>query len=493
MAKLFVIATVAVAVAAPAVAQTTEPSDAGPAVPAAAAAPAKATGFPKEGLGLGPRFGPQYAMSRSAEDWSYLRDPATRKDRFDPLKFIPLDADGSTYLTLSGESRLRVETLGNPGLKASPRQDNELIRTFIGADLHLGTHLRVFGELASGQQFGSIPDNANERNDLFVQQLFAEVHGRVAGADAGVIYGRQDFLDGPVPLISVRENNNIHTVLQGVRGYARWNSVRVSIFDLNYVTLGQNWLDDPVSDTDHFRGANASIVVKRGKPGESFFLDPFYYHNTTGARRWGATSGREARSFYGLRAHGAVGPADIDWTATYQGGSFDDRPIRAWSVSLNQTLPLSDKGWAPAIGFHADAGSGGGAFGDGPLRNADFLFGTAPYLNDGRFFGPINLASVSPMISLRPSRKITLRGEYSFLRRLKTEDAVYSFTKVAYAGTQNVSGHNAGRLARLRIGWALDRHIAVAGTIEHAFAGPVLTRAGFSDSDFAALQLSFRF
>jgi hypothetical protein len=489
--KAQLLATVfALALASPVAAQTAQTP---PDTAAAPIAPPVADGFPREGLGLGPRIGSRYAMSRSAEDWSFLRDKTKRKDRFDPLKFIPLNADASSYLTLSGELRFRIEDFSNPGLKSSLYQDSELIRTFVGADLHLGDHVRVFGELASGQQFGRIPDNPNERNDLFVQQLFVEVHGRVAGADAGIVYGRQDFLDGPMPLISGRENNNIHTVLQGTRAYARWDRLRVSVFDVSYITLGQNWFDDPVSDTDHFRGANASLVVKRGKPGDSFFVDPFYYHNTTGARRWGTITGREARDFYGLRVHGNLGPAAIDWTASYQGGSFDDRPIRAWSVSLIQTLQLSDKGWAPTIGFHADAGSGGGAFGKGPLRDADFLFGTAPYLNDSKFFGPINLASISPTISFTPIKKVTVRGEYTLLHRLNVNDAVYNFTKIAYAGTQNVPGHDIGAIARLRVAWALDTHITVAGTLEHAFAGPVLDRAGFSDSDFGAAQVTFRF
>jgi len=48
---------------------------------------------------------PAYQSSRFDEDWSALRDPAKRTDPFDPIKFIPLTADGSWYMTLGGELR----------------------------------------------------------------------------------------------------------------------------------------------------------------------------------------------------------------------------------------------------------------------------------------------------------------------------------------------------------------------------------------------------
>ena len=54
-------------------------------------------------------FGPvaRYGTDRSHEDWSYLRNPALTDDVFDPLKFIPLNADKSIYLTLSADERLK--------------------------------------------------------------------------------------------------------------------------------------------------------------------------------------------------------------------------------------------------------------------------------------------------------------------------------------------------------------------------------------------------
>lgn len=472
------------------------PDDGAPPLPPARApatppAPTGTNRFPPGEDGFGPRMGPRYATSRWAEDWSFLRDRAKRKDLFDPLKYIPFDADGSAYLTLNGQSRLRYETYSNRGLREVPLQDNLLLRTFAGADLHLGEHVRVYGEIASGQQWGSSPINANQRNDLAIQQLFGEVRGKIAGAQAGVIFGRQYFLDGPIPLVSTRENTNIHITLQGVRGYARWARVRAQLFRLRVVDLGLGAFDDHVGNR-RFDGGVLSFVVSPASAKKPFLIDPFYFHSAEN-RTWGGVSGREKRDFYGVRAHGPIGPASIDWTVAYQTGNFAGRPLRAWSVFTDQSIALSESGWRPQIGFHADASSGGGAYEGGTLRNADSLFGVLPYLSDGLSFGFINLMDVSPTATFTPVKNVTVRSELNFLWRTRAGEAVYSGTKAPYAGTQNVPGRDVGRQARLRIAWAINPHITLAGTFEHVFAGDVLKRAGFSDSTFTATQLQFKF
>lgn len=514
--RLIAIAALALLLAAPASGQhapsapstqsaaTPPPTDRGDAVhapgaPGAAAgsptdlASALLDGFPPEALGFGPRLGPRYALSRWSEDWSYLRDPAARKDFFDPVKFVRLSDDGSAYLTLSAEARLRSETYSNPGLRNVESQDSELVRTFIGADLHLGEHIRGYGELANGQQYGRVPDNVNQRNDLVLQQLFVEAKQRLGDADAGLMIGRQDFVDGPVQLVSVRENNNIHTTFQGARAYANWRRARIDLFSLHYINLKFHGFDDEVSHTMRLDGALASVIVTPRSVDHPFFVDPFVFRSTDDNRRWGTTTTREERDFYGVRARGRVGPATLDWYAAYQTGHYGTRPLSAWSASADQSLPLGDNAWKPAIGFHVDAGSGGGAFGTGTLHDADFLFGTNPYLNDSKTFGFINLVDIAPTLTFVPAPRVTVRAEYQFLRRLKEDDAVYSGIKVAYAGTQRVSGKVVGQQARLRVAWAVDPHVTLAGTVERVFAGSVLERSGFTDSTFTSVQATLKF
>ncbi|WP_204350373.1 hypothetical protein, partial [Klebsiella pneumoniae] len=55
-------------------------------------------GYPAGASGDGAVTG-GYSLSRWAEDWRAMRDPARRDDPLDRLKFLPLDEDGDVYLT----------------------------------------------------------------------------------------------------------------------------------------------------------------------------------------------------------------------------------------------------------------------------------------------------------------------------------------------------------------------------------------------------------
>src|SRR5579863_9840330 len=55
------------------------------------------------------------------QDWSFLRDPAERVDPYDRLKFIPLNASGTIYVTLGLENRTEFQYLNNNGWGAGPQ------------------------------------------------------------------------------------------------------------------------------------------------------------------------------------------------------------------------------------------------------------------------------------------------------------------------------------------------------------------------------------
>ncbi|HEX2524789.1 MAG TPA: hypothetical protein VHL31_00595 [Geminicoccus sp.] len=83
---------------------------------------------------------PSYENFRFDEDWSSLRDPSLRTGFFDPIKWIPISRDGSSYLTLGGELRERYEAVDNPefGLGRVGENDYLLHRLYLFGDVHLG-------------------------------------------------------------------------------------------------------------------------------------------------------------------------------------------------------------------------------------------------------------------------------------------------------------------------------------------------------------------
>jgi hypothetical protein len=164
-----------------------------------------------------------YNLSRWGEDWRRMCDARNRHDVLDRLKCISFDSSHDIYLTLSGEARFRTNLTTNPGLKDVEAAAAGHAASGRGADLHIGSHIRFYGEVAHGGLSGinlGTP-TGTQRNDLIWLQSFAEASEKVGSVHFGVRYGRQEFTDGPNLLVSQRDNNNVRQVENGVRAWVR--------------------------------------------------------------------------------------------------------------------------------------------------------------------------------------------------------------------------------------------------------------------------------
>lgn len=452
--------------------------------------------YPADGAGDGVTSA-GYNQSRWVEDWSKLRDPAKRRSIIDHLKFIPLDAAGDIYLTLSGEWRLRVNETTNPDLKDAQAQRQDIARIVGGADLHIGPHIRVYAELAhagiSGRNIGT-PSGYLD-NTAIVQQSFADVTAKVAGVKLGVRYGRQTFSDGPNLLLVPRDNNTIFLSYNGFRGWAKARHMRIDMFDFTPTRPGQQGTGDDLNkDTRRFSGISGGLRIPNDWLGGSkLYLDPFYWRLRNTAAIWGPTTAHEVREFYGLHLWGDAGPVNLDWTVNYQGGHYGNRPISAWQVLMAQSYRLGRNHSAPRVGFHADYATGGGAYGTGKLKTALAPLGNNIYYSYQLYATPTNLVAIAPNVSFQPASNLRVSLEYQFSWRETVRDAVYRANGTAFPGTQNAAGRKIAETARAQAVWTLSPHVSVTGRYEHLHAGPALTNAGFKSSDFFAGWISFRF
>jgi hypothetical protein len=437
-----------------------------------------------------------YNLSRWAEDWHAYCAPDKRDDLLDRLKCLPLDRDATVYLTLSGELRLRVNETTNPNLRESGAQRQDINRIVAGADLHLGPHFRAYGEIAHAGLAGRNidPVAATMRNDLIVQQAFVEGNATVGGAAVGLRYGRQEFTDGPNLLTSQRDNNSIRFVLNGTRAWVRGSRLRADVFDFKLTRYGTEGTgDDRVDDARRFSGITAGIVLPPITGGAKLYLDPFVWRLRNDAATWGDTTAREVRHYQGAHFWGEVDRLTLDWTVNHQGGSFDGRPIDAWQVFLAQTYRVGGTGTAPQLGFHVDYASGGAAYGSGKIRNALAPYGNNVYYSYQLALTPTNLVAFAPNVTFAPIPKLRVVAEYQLSWRDSAADAVYRANGSPFAGTELVTGHKIGDVARLQAVYSLSPRVSLTARYEHLAAGPVLTRAGYTDSDFLGGWISFRF
>ena len=461
-------------------------------------------------------FGPvaRYGAVRWAEDWSALRDPRLRDDLWDPLKFIPLNDAKSIYLTLSGESRLKNWFENRPFLgQQKPNDSGRMtLRDTLGADLHLGDHLRVYGELINGDGFGfaGYGYNTTYRTRLDVQQLFVEAKTRLAGAQTGVMFGRQEFLDAPNYILYLRETPNIPLSWNGGRAYAIWPRIRFDAWDFVQTnTAPQQLFHDNENYNVRLFGGYGSYAPPKftllGQPGQ-VFVDLFYIGYELGgtaaaiANATSTAAGSTLRDNYGTRIWGRAGPIEFSFGGLYQGGQFRyanssrTRGVDAFAVNSVLGYRFQSIYGHPLLALQTDVWSGGN---DSKTTGSVGTY-IAPYnpssnyIDTTTYFTSSNLISLAPLTEITPSRTTLLRLRVPILWRENTNDTLYGSGRV-YPFRGKYSGGYVGLVPQASFAWRITRHLTWVHDLARYVASREVEKAGGSDGTYYLSTLSYRF
>ena len=396
-------------------------------------------------------------------------------------------------LKLSAEARLRLDSYDNAQLIRGIDYRQELFRGIVGADFRFNQHLRIFGEIGTGQVEGRRSTAAaNLQNAASLQQLYFEARGQVGSSELTATLGRQEFADGPRQLLSVGDGSNLHRTWNGLRLSAQGKSLRLGAFDLRLTRPLRGSFDEEINHDERIQGINASLAIT-AEGWMKTSLDAFWFYTRKPDFRSGGLVGLDDRYTLGVRFQGSRGRLKFDWTLARQSGDFTGRDVDAWGVFAVQSIALSDKGWKPRLTSHVDIASGGGSYGVGTLRRFNQLYASSGYLGDGQFLSLSNLLLVAPGISVTPTPKTTLSFELGFARRLNEGDAAYAGGMRPYAATQNISGHDIGNLLRIGASWAPVKNVNLTFNFERLIVGDLLQRAQLPSGSYASVGATIKY
>ncbi len=156
-----------------------------------------------------PSVPPSFKKIRYDENYEYLRDLSRRADFLDVIKFISLNTNKQSYLTLGGEVRERYEYYHNSLWGRGPQDDNGYLlqRYMVHADAHFGEYFRAFAQFKSGLEDGRNGGTRPTDEDVFdLDQAFFDV--RLPWPDAVSLtlrVGRQELAYGSSHLITISE------------------------------------------------------------------------------------------------------------------------------------------------------------------------------------------------------------------------------------------------------------------------------------------------
>ncbi len=161
----------------------------------------------------------QFKLMRFDEDYTSYKDSA--KTFYNSIKYIPLTENNKNYLSLGGEARLEFVDFNNEDWGRMDIGSNPFLiqRYNVHADLHLGSRVRIFGQVRSawenGRKNGPRPIDEDHLN---IQNLFIDIDVlKNEKEKLTVRAGRQELDYGSGRLISVREGPNLRLYFDGLK------------------------------------------------------------------------------------------------------------------------------------------------------------------------------------------------------------------------------------------------------------------------------------
>jgi hypothetical protein len=438
---------------------------------------------------------PEFKLSRQDEDWSVLRDPDLHTDLFDGMKFIPLNSEGSSWLTLGGEARERYEYFQNANWGRGPQDDTGYLlhRLMLHADAHLGEHLRFFTQFKSGLESdrdgGPRP---TDRDDFDVHQIFADAEIGFGDKHSLTLrVGRQELSFGTQRLVSVRESPNVRQSFDGVRATLLWNDLQLDAFATRPVETKRGVFDDGPDPQSKFWGLYSVAPVKLIPGGK---VDFYYLGLERDSASFDQGTAHELRHSLGTRLWGKHAGWDWNFEFVYQFGNFGGGDISAWTAASDTGFTFTHAVWTPRLGLKADVTSGDRNASDKDLQTFNPLFPRGAYFGENGLIGPENHIDVHPSIELHPTRSITLTADTAFFWRESAGDAVYnSGLNVARSGVNSGSRYVGAQTAG-QIEWRLQQNLTWTANYAHFFAGAFLhENPPDEDVNYFSTWITFRF
>ncbi|MGH8650992.1 MAG: alginate export family protein [Gammaproteobacteria bacterium] len=437
---------------------------------------------------------PEYEPLRYNEDYSYLREPAKRSDIWDPIKFIPLNDDGTWYLSLGGAFRERYEFYNNYRWNPEPPSGGGYLlqRYLLHAGLHFGEWFRVFSQLQSSlEDWRNGGPRPTDENRLDVHQLFADLRLPLDQNDPNdftLRVGRQEMSYGSQRLISVRESPNIRRAFDAVRLLTRFGDLHIDAFFARPVEDAVGVFDDSGEDHINFWGVYATGPLIEGAT-----LDLYYLGLKQPNAEFVQGTADEQRHSAGARLAGKRAAWDYNFEGVFQWGTFGSGDILAWTFASDTGYTFEDTTFTPRIGSHADVISGDTKRSDKNLGTFNALFPKGAYFGEIALIGPANLFDVHPRLDLHATKSVTITVDWDMFWRYSTNDGIYGSGGNVLRGADG-SARFIGHQPSVGLEWQIERHTTFNGVYSHFFAGDYIKKSGPElDVDFVGTWIQYKF
>jgi hypothetical protein len=452
---------------------------------------------------------PQYELLRQDEDYSYLRNEACKRDRWDALKYIRLGSSGDKYLTIGGEAREWYEGFRNFLWGVGPQDDNGYLLQRLTAfgDFHVSPRARFFVQLTSDIEAGRNggPRPFIDESKLWFEQAFADItlwkesEGKKGAEgkkkDSLVLrLGRQEFYFGSGRLVDPREGPNVRQTFDGIALIWKQASWDTHAFITKPVLNGTGFFDASSDPHTTFWGIYAVRPLPGTKGGN---IDLYYLGLDRSDALFDKGLGHESRHTIGARFWGKRGGWDYNSEGIFQVGSFRGGGLLAWANAHDTGYTFRSARFQPRIGTTFSVTSGDNGNPRSALETFNPLFPTGYYYGQGsiNLNGPSNLIWVGPQLRLQITKSVKVIVDDNTFWRTSLRDGIYGLGDNLLVSGKDNRERYVGSQASAGVYWQYNRHLLLSAAYDHFFAGPFLHNAipRRRSVDYAAAWVTYKF
>jgi hypothetical protein len=381
------------------------------------------------------------------------------------------------FLAFGGDARYQYFKIENEDWGETPESSDGflLARHLLYANLQLGKHWRVFGQLQNGVAAGKHVVSPVDENILEAHQLFVDYSFKVNNK-AGVVVrlGRQEILYGSQRLVSVRNGPNTRQSFDGISSSVNLPNIQLDFFSHCFVQSQSGAFNDHFSRDVRMWGTyltRTDVPYLNNIDVYYIGLQKLYSHLDDGA-------GRERRHSFGARIWKNNRRLKYDMEALFQSGRLADDVIRAWTISFNTAYTFDRSRMTPQLGLKTEIISGNRQYDDGIVNTFNPLFPSGAYFGLAALFGPSNLFDVHPYISLSLSRKVTCYLDYDIFWRMEEADGIYTNNNVLIYTGRNNPHKFIGQQFSMTVSYSLCPFASVEAEFKWFDTGKFLKTAG---------------
>lgn len=407
---------------------------------------------------------PTLTIERYPESWSYLADPARRTGRWtEPFKYIPLSADGSSYLTTGLEVRSRYEGYANVSWGAAPDDGYVWHRFMPYADFHAG-RLRLFAQpIVSGISGVRRTRRPVDTTGADMLQAFIEVETDVAEETLlRLSAGRKLVSLGAGRFVDTRYGPNIPLAFDGFDMSLTAKAWQVTALYFRPVDNRLDDFDDRMSTQKSLWGVYATRWLEDSR---ATGLDVYYLGLRDRNAVYDQGAGRELVHTIGTRIFGDTGRTYWNLEAAIQRGTFAGHRRAAWGIGGEIGHRFSQVPLQPDLRLTADVISGDDDPDDPELGTLNPLFPRGKYFASQSPIGQRNLIHVRPSITIRPHKDVELSLSGTAYWRQSAGDGIYAISGTLVRSGKDSDARFIGTQAEIAVAWQATPELNLAASV----------------------------